>query len=290
MIEDYIHNKISPLAKCVAYLRTFSDVPFSREIAHSSDAKKAFLETFGNDTKLLSRAAPLVEARYKAVDYLLMQHSVRNILEIASGLSPRGLAFTQDSRVQFVEADLGDIIQQKEIMARNIIRDSGVQHVNNLHFITANALNKEELMNALGSFEIAKKMAVVHDGFLPYLTRDEKSRFASYVRTILSIHGGLWIHADVSMKTRYKEVLKEQGVLKSAMHTISVLIDRDMETNAFEDEEDATTFFKGCGFRVERIPLSSIVGELSSAKKLRVSDDEVRNLLSMSYAWVLQPK
>jgi hypothetical protein len=41
------YEKISPTAKLVAYLRTFTDIPYAKEIAVESGAKKTFRELAG---------------------------------------------------------------------------------------------------------------------------------------------------------------------------------------------------------------------------------------------------
>jgi hypothetical protein len=42
MVQEEPYAKISPTAKFVAYGRTFTDIPFAREIAAECDAEKAF--------------------------------------------------------------------------------------------------------------------------------------------------------------------------------------------------------------------------------------------------------
>ena len=290
MNDDYIHNKIGPLAKFVAYLRTFSDIPYSLEIADMARAERAFLQQFGKNRELIEWAAPVVEARYKAIDYILILYGIRNILEVAAGLSPRGLAFTEDERTHYVETDLADIIQQKEILARKILQAKRTRGLNNLHFHPVNALVRGEIMTTLSFFDRSKKIAIVHDGLLPYLTVAERKVFAANVHAILSFHGGIWVHTDVSLKNRYRNLVAGNSKLRNALFTISTIINRDVEDNAFEDEADAEKFFKEAGFRITRWKLSKCVGGLASAAKLGVSDDKVGELLDTTYVWIMEPR
>ena len=55
MKESY--EKISPTAKLVAYLRTFSDIPYAKEIAEESGSEKVFRELAGESAKMMVRMA-----------------------------------------------------------------------------------------------------------------------------------------------------------------------------------------------------------------------------------------
>ena len=58
MKESY--EKISPTTKLTAYLRTFSDIPFAKEIATESGAEKAFLELTEESAKSMVRLRSLL--------------------------------------------------------------------------------------------------------------------------------------------------------------------------------------------------------------------------------------
>ena len=86
------HNKISPTAKISGYWRSLSDIPFSKEIADSIEAEKTARQILGDRfSMLLNFTPPIMEARYKAIDFGLKKYNVENVLELAAGLSPRGL-------------------------------------------------------------------------------------------------------------------------------------------------------------------------------------------------------
>lgn len=42
MMQEDSYAKISPTAKLVAYARSFTDIPFAKEIAATCDAEKVF--------------------------------------------------------------------------------------------------------------------------------------------------------------------------------------------------------------------------------------------------------
>jgi hypothetical protein len=93
------HEAISPTAKFVAFVRAFTDIPYAHEIAEESGAEQAFQELARQSIESFSQLIPFWEARYKATDRIIQLRGITQILEIAAGLSPRGLAMTVNPRV-----------------------------------------------------------------------------------------------------------------------------------------------------------------------------------------------
>ena len=73
------YEKISPTAKLVAYLRTFTDIPYAKEMALESGAKKTFQELAGESKDTYFRFAPFWEARYKVTDRILAEHDMTQV-------------------------------------------------------------------------------------------------------------------------------------------------------------------------------------------------------------------
>jgi O-methyltransferase involved in polyketide biosynthesis len=112
MTESY--EKISPTAKLVAYLRRSTDIPFAKEIAEENGAQKTFRELAGRSSESLARFAAFWEARYKVTDRIIVQRGMTQILEVAAGLSPRGLAMTENPDVVYVVTDLPQVLEQEK--------------------------------------------------------------------------------------------------------------------------------------------------------------------------------
>ncbi|WP_315784799.1 hypothetical protein [Fischerella sp. JS2] len=66
-VSDF--DKISPTALIVAYVRQFSDIPYTREIAQLTHAKETAnqFESQGQQQPVI--VAALIEARYKAIEH-----------------------------------------------------------------------------------------------------------------------------------------------------------------------------------------------------------------------------
>ena len=96
-IDDANYTSIIPTAYVTAYPRTFTDIPYSNEIFDGLEAlrKEGHLPEIEEDQKV-DRLAPELEARYKLIDKLLAKAEITQVLELAAGLSTRGLLFTAE--------------------------------------------------------------------------------------------------------------------------------------------------------------------------------------------------
>src|SRR5262249_45684894 len=95
-------NKISPTAFMTSLARQFTDIPYSKEMAE--------LVTEQRVTGL-----PLIlESRYKAINKVAEKYSFKQILELASGFLTRGLEFTVNPEIIFIESDLHQMIEHKK--------------------------------------------------------------------------------------------------------------------------------------------------------------------------------
>src|SRR5579862_9381945 len=110
---DHRFDQISPTAKLVAYMRSLSDIPYSSEIANLCAAESAVQEFYGSERLWLQKRIPLAELRFKSLTSLLVDSGVDQIVELASGLSPRGLILTENPAITFIETDLPEILEEK---------------------------------------------------------------------------------------------------------------------------------------------------------------------------------
>jgi O-methyltransferase involved in polyketide biosynthesis len=115
-------------------------------------------------------------ARHTAIDALLKraieQHAVRQVIEVASGLSPRGWRFTEryGEELTYVEADLPDMAsRQRRALER--MRSLSQRH----RVIALDALKDEgeDSLPALAAeLDPGKGVAIVTEGLLGYLPSD----------------------------------------------------------------------------------------------------------------------
>ncbi|MGZ4944096.1 MAG: hypothetical protein ACXV6K_07440 [Halobacteriota archaeon] len=142
MVQEEAYEKISSTAKLVAHIRSFTDIPFAREIAVASGAEKDFQTLTGKSADFMTESAFNLEARYKATDQIIARYHITQVLEIAAGLSPRGLVMTEDPNVVYVATDLPEILEQEKAIAESVLAKMNM-HRPNLHFRISNALDRE---------------------------------------------------------------------------------------------------------------------------------------------------
>ena len=287
MVQKEAYEKISTTAKVVAHIRSFSDIPFTKEIAAASGAEKDFQALAGKSAQSVTQFAFHWEARYKTTDQIIARYHITQVLEIAAGLSPRGLAMTEDPNVVYVASDLPEILEQEKAIAESILAKSNT-HRPNLYYRMANALDRESLLQAAIPFRSDKPVAIITEGLLQYLTREEKETLAGNIHDLLELHNGLWITPDVSTKQSRKFLYQTYGTMRQLMQNITGATERDVETNTFEDENDVRQFFTNAGFTIEEYPFSNVLDDLSSVKLSDLNRKEILAILQMLKTLILK--
>ena len=117
-------EKVIPTARMVAYRRTFSDIPYSLEIFEALEdiKKRNNYEEIPADLKK-PELAPQFEARHKLIDKLIYQTHSKQILELASGFSSRGLSMSKEDNFNYVELDLPSVIKEKQQIIKGIAQE-----------------------------------------------------------------------------------------------------------------------------------------------------------------------
>jgi O-methyltransferase involved in polyketide biosynthesis len=220
------------------------------------------------------------EARYKTTDQIIARYNITQVLEIAAGLSPRGLAMTEDPNVVYVATDLAEILEQEKAIAESILAKLNL-HRPNLHFRIPNALDRESLLQATTPFQSSDPIAIIMEGLLGYLTREEKKTLAGNIHYLLELHDGLWITPDVSTKQLWKFLSQADDTMQQRMQNITGATGRDIETNTFEDENDVRQFFTNAGFMIEEYSYSNVLEDLSSVKLSNLNREEILAILQM---------
>jgi O-methyltransferase involved in polyketide biosynthesis len=272
MVQEEPYAKISPTAKLVAYGRTFTDIPFAREIAAECDAEKAF-QTL-SVAESLPLQAPFWEARYKITNRIIAREGMTQILEIAAGLSPRGLAMTDDPDVVYVATDLSEVLVQEKAIAGTILARLNIQRPN-LYFSVANALDRDEVLQAATPFQSDKPVVVLTEGLFTYLTRAEQAALAANVHELLARFGGVWITPDVSTKQNWDTFRRIDKRMQQRVQAVSSATERSLYDNLFNDKNDVQQFFTSAGFKIEEYSYLHVLGELSSLKHLNFDRERI---------------
>jgi O-methyltransferase involved in polyketide biosynthesis len=243
-VEPYDFRRVSVTALMPALARgEFTDIPWAKEMLACLRAKGTVFSDSPWSQSAGHDYAPFLEARFKAVNRILEEYGTAQILELAAGLSPRGMDFAQRGFV-YVEVDLAEsIVLKREVVA------AVLGHVPaNLHFCAASVIDRAALLSCCAVF-VNGPVAVTTEGLLRYLTFEEKAQFAGGVRDILSRRGGLWITTDIHLR----QWAQRRGPIHRETETER--LGRALDPNYFDDADHARAFFEGCGFQVESRPL-----------------------------------
>lgn len=278
-----------------AYWRAKSDIPHSREVAQVVQGEDMTQQLIGQQmTSIMAQYSPMVfEARYKAINRGLQLCKAGNVMELASGLSPRGLGVARAGHT-YVGADLPNMIEESAPLMTSIAVHDGID-TGHLFYEAVNVLEQEQMEMAAQHFDGAG-FDICNEGLLMYLNLEEKTRLCANIHALLAPARGSWITTDIEFHMLRARLLKSvntevRELYKNAIADISNRVGRDMMNNEFLTIEDASTFFTHAGFDFRRFPFYDGGYALST---LEEAPEYVRNplleVLSSIHVWILTPK
>ncbi|MDE1762391.1 MAG: hypothetical protein KGH78_04350 [Candidatus Micrarchaeota archaeon] len=285
-------SKVSSTAIPLAYLRSLSDLPFSKELSEIIGAKEVFMRHFENGGIEIPLRAASLEARSKSIDNIILKEGTKMLLELACGISPRGLSLSSDSALTIVQTDLKPIVNEMERIARKILRDKKMRR-ENLQFRTANALNYESVGDATRPLE-HQRVSVITEGLLNHLTLGEKRTVAQNIHSIMDGYGGIWVCSDIYTKRNMRRMLGTGALTHADMNRMSQMTGRTMYDNAFDSEAHLRKTMEDIGFRVQKVDTIESAGDLSTLGLLKMSRRDaiglVRDRSSWTTTWVMSKR
>ena len=282
-------DKISLTATLAAYMRQYSDIPFAKDVAHYLRAQEVFeklLQDHHMRPQDLLWYAPIFEARYKSIAETIRKSGTRQVLELASGLSLRGLAMTQDPGVTYVESDLEELTDEKAALVSDLRCRYRLATYGNLHLVIANALDRHELQTAIQNFLGGKSIVIVNEGLFQYLSAGEMETVARNIRDLLVEFGGVWITPDFSLKEDVKHVSEQQRRFRSV---VAAATNRTMYNNAFDTNEQLLAFFDGLGLHPQVLNQVDETPNIVSLDALKLSHQILDQAKPRLKLWILEP-
>jgi O-methyltransferase involved in polyketide biosynthesis len=255
------------LGEVIAHLRTYTDIPYVREIARLANTELIYRE-FETKRKDIAELAARYEVRFKSVTAIIRYCGNSYILEIASGLSGRGMDFTSEPNIVYVETDLPDVVACKRQIVERILGDKGLSRPN-LYINPADALNFAELYQHTEL--LSRPLTIVCEGLLSNLAYSELCDVMANVLRLLSECGGVFITPDFFNSEQRKESLADNG-----------------GAYTFKSDDEIFEFIKISGFSFERYLQSEFVPYISCA--LAFDRIEVGRQLKNRYVYKLVVK
>lgn len=241
-MRDY--STISPSAKSLLLMKGLTDIPFIADAAKllwGNDIIKT-LPNLLEKENFIKRLIHF-EARYKSVDMVMEMLGCKNIIELSSGFSFRGLHMgTHNPDVFYIDTDLPEVIEIKSDLTMQFIEQQHLELQGQLLTMPLNALDKGAFGETAGQLP-AGPVNIVNEGLLVYLDTTEKEKLCHIIRRILKERGGYWITADIYVRKEIK-LTAEDDIFNRFLEAHNV------EGNKFESFEQAEQFFYKQGLKV----------------------------------------
>jgi len=284
-------EKISLTAKLTAYMRQFSDVPFAKDVARVVGAQQAFdelLRAHQLSPDDLLWYAPIFEARYESIAARLRASGIAQVLELASGLSLRGLAMTEaDPGLTYVETDLEALTAEKQALVTRLRQERHLPDRPTYLLRAADALEPEQVWAATATLDRARPLAVVSEGLLQYLSPAELGGVTANIRALLAgfAPGSLWITPDFSFKDEVAPLSERQRRFRAV---VTAATDRQMYDGAFADRAALEEFLGGFGLHAQQLFQLDEVTHLTSPGALGLAPETVDRLRKRLRLWLVK--
>ncbi|MBJ6111161.1 hypothetical protein JAO73_19215 [Hymenobacter sp. BT523] len=246
--KDY--STISPSAKSLLLLKGYTNIPYAKETAALMPGAEVFDLDFGAKDLWFWLRVMHFELRYWSIDQLLQLAGHKNILELSSGYSFRGLArCANDRSIHYIDTDLPEVIATKRDLLTQLQLDQNPDP--NFELLPLNALEAPAFDRAVQRFGTGP-LSIVNEGLLMYLGLEEKVRLCRTIHAILKQRGGCWITADVYVK----RTAEMQIELPQSAGERRFFEQHHIEENKFDSYDAARAFFAEQGFEVaaEAVP------------------------------------
>ena len=271
-------------------MRSKTDIPYSAEISSITKSEMIAKEITNIDAVEWWMAGGL-EMRYKSLTTLTTkickEEKIKNILELAAGVLPRGITMSDDPTITYIETDLPEMIEEKQ----RVISHLGIHSRPNLLLHPLNVLDEKAMGDIVDLFPKGP-ICIINEGLLSYFSKEEKTRVAKNVIANIRLHGGVWITPDIAGSDRIQEIAKLYPEIESVLNDIFKLTKRDMRVNNFGTLEEMKKFYSDIGFSITEYSQKDLIPSTSIGRQLAPSDMSKKQLLDAlinSYKiWVLR--
>ncbi len=247
-----MNNRVSPTAYYTSFIwikNGLSDPALGSRLGNFFYySLKPFLLTFSNSFIEFNKERKLL-FRHKTINKILTQAietgEVRQVFEIASGLSPRGYRFAKkysDIGLKYIEGDLPLMAQEKQHRLQNNNLSPHNHLVVDLDILNANGSNNFEKI-IKDRFDPDIKTAIITEGLLMYfnfpLVQSFWKRFAA---TLSQFNHGLYL-SDIGIDLSTSKLSSS----KIYYRFLSAFVKQNVYQH-FKDPSESIEFLKNAGF------------------------------------------
>lgn len=282
-------DAVSVTAKIVGYLRGMDDsLAFARALSFAADAERSLNSLGITAAETRARMAVLFQARYHCINAAIAASRTRQILEIAAGISPRGLQWSRSNPgTIYIESDLPILMKQKAKILRSLALDSATGRRGVLHCCGIDAFDLKSLRYALTYTDPSCALVIVTEGLLLYFDADELRDFLTNMRIILTEQPkAKWI-VDLVSRSNLEELCRSDPDLAEAVRKVFSQTGRSViQSNPFISESYIEKCLDDHGLQPQsRIPLVEMTTLLQTYDK--VSRDQMRSIVGSRSIWTI---
>jgi len=278
-------EKISFTADTVAFARTKSGIPHCQKIFEIAEEIGGPLNAKEKErTEGRPDLHAYVEARYLLTDEELKKSGIRQVLELASGLSPRGFIAVEDPfMMKYFEIDLPDKMALKRAVIFELRNRLGAQRYDNLCLFDGDVTDADRVKLIDTCFS-QQSVFIICEGLLRYLNWEDKEKLAMNIRYIMENHSdSIWVTPDIHLLS---DLYASPQRIKNHEQTVRDW-GKDVRPNLFRDLDHAYEFFRGFGFVIRERSLADMTDQLVLPKRLGMTDEAVAEALKGRKAFIM---
>lgn len=270
--EEQNFDSISPTAKVVSHLRGWDPVlKLSPKCELDSDGKQILDDLDVRDEETKHLMAVLFQSRYHAINAAIQQNQTPQTIEFASGISPRGLQWSQGAPgTIYVESDLPQLMVQKAKLVRNLLIEKASPARGLLHCCGVNVLDFKSVSSVLNLIDINYPVSLVTEGLLLYFDASQLRQFLKNISQILNqCPKATWV-TDIVTQADFKQFLANHlGVAKSVQRIFELTGRQVVHQNPFVDEHSLRQLLREFDLRIEgKVSLNSTLKALNFKSEL----------------------
>ena len=232
------------------------------------------------------------ELNYAAAIEYVKANDYKSVMDIACSFSPRPMILAKDNRKVNVCELQAVVVTADELMKK--LADKKTQQ--NVGYEVVLVEDRDAM------FETAKKtgsgkVCIIEQGLMVYLPRERETRMFEIIRDVLTERGGCCITSDFVMKDYFKKVAaglygeKDSQLLYDETKAMyEKVLDDKLFDETYKSENDAISYLKNLGLKVEKVPLLADASKLNCLKNLTPEQREnISKVAAENYLWVLTP-
>lgn len=278
------YKKISSTAVMVAYFRAkYTDMPFAKEIYEKTKQLSLILKIIAPTLTWLANFFPGTLERLSSFEgrYLAINEAIKKlgnnfaIIEVASGLSSRGLEWINKNFL-YIETDLPEILEKKESIFNNIVKDENIKTNQNHIFLPLNVIDygKWEEIGKKYFADKNIKIAIIHEGLISYFSKDEQVIFRDNIAKFLQTYSpnGAWITSDFALPRK----MSESWIIKLGKK----IIERDTKRklNHFRNHQEVVDFLKYGNLEADVLDNTTVIESLTCVPKLKLNKEIIKEI------------